>query len=69
MNAMLPTVHVTATCDSCGAENRLTINSVHDQQAVACSTCGGHLGTVAELQRKAAAPAARTPRDPNGTAR
>lgn len=56
MNAVLPTVRLTATCDFCGAENHLTLNSVHEDQPVSCSTCGGDLGTIAELDHPVVTP-------------
>jgi DNA-directed RNA polymerase subunit RPC12/RpoP len=42
-------VHVTVTCDFCGTKNELTITEIHATQPIKCSTCGGLLGTVADL--------------------
>jgi hypothetical protein len=44
------TVRVTGTCPVCSTDNDLTINHVSDDQPLTCSTCGGHLGTLAQLR-------------------
>jgi hypothetical protein len=51
MNFVASTVRLTASCDFCGTSNELTILDAYDHQPVSCSTCGGSLGTVADLWR------------------
>jgi hypothetical protein len=46
-----PTVRATVRCSHCAADNELTINSVADDQVINCSSCGGRLGTVADVIR------------------
>lgn len=45
------TVRATVNCPSCKADNDLTINNVMEDQVVACSHCGGRLGTLDDIVR------------------